>query len=79
MPRKPLESPFARAAAIILAAAIITLIPREAASHANPIGYKSLCTFAPWSTIILAVLAVMVYRLDGALKASERREPRRGF
>ena len=36
--------------------AVLTLIPREAASKACLLGYKSLCSFSPISTIILLAL-----------------------
>jgi hypothetical protein len=36
--------------------AILTLLP--VATHpANVLGYRSLCTWVPWSTLILAALA----------------------
>ena len=36
--------------------AILTLIPREAASKVCLLGYKALCSFTPISTVILLAL-----------------------
>ena len=36
--------------------AVLTLIPREAASKACLLGYKALCSFAPISTLGLLAL-----------------------
>ena len=47
-----------RVTAVMLAvAAVATLIPHGAASKPNMIGYRSLCTFAPVSTVILLFIA----------------------
>ena len=40
-----------------LAAGILTLIPADA-SKANHLGYYSVCSFTPFSTIILAVISI---------------------
>jgi len=37
--------------------ALVTLFPLESASKANILGYKSLCSFSPISTIIFLGLA----------------------
>ena len=37
--------------------AVVTLIPREAASKECLLGYKALCTFSPIGTLILLTLA----------------------
>jgi hypothetical protein len=78
MIEKLFGSPFTRAAIIILAVALLTLVPRGA-SHANGLGYYSLCSFAPWSTIILVVLAFMVHRLGAGVTAAESGKLRRGY
>ena len=36
--------------------AVLTVIPREAASKVCFLGYKALCTFSPIGTLILPVL-----------------------
>ena len=45
--------------AVHLSLAIITLIPLASVSKASLLGYKSLCSFSPISTIILFALAGM--------------------
>lgn len=42
---------------ILSLGALVTLIPYGGASKLNAIGYKSVCTFAPVSTIIMLFLA----------------------
>ena len=43
--------------------AVLTLIPREAASKASLLGYKALCSFSPISTIGLLALVGLHYYL----------------
>lgn len=40
-------------------AAIITLIPSPHDAELNKLGYKSMCSFAPWSTIACLLLAAI--------------------
>jgi hypothetical protein len=40
--------------------AILTLVPFDKASKICPLGYKAVCTFTPYSTIILVVLAGII-------------------
>jgi len=47
-------------AMLAVAAAIATLIP-DSAAKPNDLGYRSLCTFAPWSTLILLIVAGLVW------------------
>ena len=37
--------------------AVITLIPMESASKASRLGYKALCSFSPFSAVILLAMA----------------------
>ena len=46
-------------AAVHFSLAIVTLIPLESASKASLLGYKALCSFSPYSTIGLILLAGM--------------------
>ena len=47
-----------RVTTVILAVgAVATLIPYSGASKDNVMGYKSLCTFAPVSTVIMLFIA----------------------
>jgi len=41
--------------------ALSTLIPFDGASKKNILGYKSLCTFSPVSTVICLLLANVFY------------------
>ena len=43
-----------------LGAAALTLIPWSAALVTNDLGYKSLCPFAPWSSLSLAGFAALL-------------------
>ena len=49
-------------APIIAAAgsAVATLIPSPA-PHKNDLGYLSLCPFAPWSTLMLLMVAAVLW------------------
>ena len=42
---------------IHLLSALLTVIPRAGASKACRLGYKALCSFTPYGTIILLALA----------------------
>ena len=43
--------------AIHLLSALLTVIPRESASKVCRLGYKALCSFTPYGTLILLALA----------------------
>jgi hypothetical protein len=45
-------------------AALATLIPADAI-HKNDLGYLSLCPFAPWSTLALGFVAVLIWLIRG--------------
>ena len=58
--------------ALLLAiAGVLTLIPYPAADKANIIGYKSLCTFTPVSTVISFLGAHTFYGLYGKKTGKE--------
>jgi hypothetical protein len=51
--------------------AVLTVIPREAASKECLLGYKALCTFSPIGTLILLVLGglhIFLHQKVGAQK-----------
>ena len=48
-------------------AAILTLIPRTGAPWPNAMGYRSLCSFAPVSTVLCALLAAATCTLRAHL------------
>ncbi len=54
-------------------ATVLTLIPAAGASWPNILGYKSLCTFAPIATVIMALVTECVCVIRGRLFG-----PRRG-
>ena len=43
--------------AVHILSAVLTVIPRAGASKACRLGYKALCSFTPWGTLILLALA----------------------
>ena len=45
-------------------AALLTLIPSSAAKM-NDLGYHSLCTFTPWSSLALLVAAGVAWMVRG--------------
>ncbi len=47
-------------------ASLATLIPWSA-PHKNDMGYMSLCPFAPWSTLMLAMVAAVLWVVRGYL------------
>ena len=48
-------------AAAYLVSAVLTVLPRDAASKECRLGYKALCSFTPYGTLILmAMLALHV-------------------
>ncbi|MBZ0301773.1 MAG: hypothetical protein K8J31_18645 [Anaerolineae bacterium] len=53
-------------AVLIVVAAVLTLIPYPKAKKKNSLGYRALCTFTPISSIVLVVVAGIVW-LIGSL------------
>lgn len=47
-----------------IGSAILTLIPAHT-SHKSDLGYFSLCPFAPWSTLMLLVVAGIFWVVRG--------------
>lgn len=46
-------------AAVYFLAAILTVIPASTASKACRLGYKALCSFTPYGTVILLALGIL--------------------
>ena len=46
-------------AAVYFVAAILTAIPAASASKACRLGYKALCSFTPYGTVILLALGIL--------------------
>jgi hypothetical protein len=57
-------------------AAAVTIIPWPGASWNNILGYKSLCTFAPISTAVCALLAAATCALRARRFGSKRGQKR---
>ena len=49
--------------AIHILSAVLTVIPQEGASKACRLGYKALCSFTPWGTLLLLALAGLHFYL----------------
>jgi hypothetical protein len=58
------------------AGAVLTLVPSSAAPWANILGYKSICSFAPISTALCALLAGTSCTLRARLFGPRRGERR---
>ena len=56
---------------IHLLSALLTVIPRAGASKACRLGYKALCSFTPYGTLILLALACLHLYLH--LKAASKK------
>jgi hypothetical protein len=64
---EPLKIIIYIAIAIIIIAAVKTALPEAKASKPCLLGYKALCSFTPISTIILAVMAVVLFYFSGKI------------
>jgi len=64
MPKKMVGAVLLVLAIAAAGAALATLIPASA-PHANDLGYMSLCPFAPWSTLMLLLLAGVMWVVRG--------------
>ena len=71
-PQQPMKSiALALLAGALLLAGAATLIPWSSVSEANIIGYKSLCPFAPFSTLICLMGANILLTLRKRLATTE--------
>jgi hypothetical protein len=55
--------------AVHFSLAIVTLIPVASVSKVSPLDYKALCSFSPYSTLVLVLLAglhIFLYRRSSA-------------
>ena len=55
--------------AVHVLSAVITVIPRAGASKVCRLGYKALCSFTPWGTLVLLALAGLHFYLHRARAA----------
>jgi hypothetical protein len=60
MSKKYIGSGLLAAVLVLLLLALITILPLSAA-RPNDIGYVSTCPFAPWSTLVLALGAGVLW------------------
>ena len=60
--------------AIHILSALLTVIPQAGASKACRLGYKAVCSFTPWGTLVLLALAGLHFYLHrrGVLKQNQR-------
>jgi uncharacterized membrane protein (UPF0136 family) len=58
------------------AGGVVTLIPREAASYPNILGYRSVCTFAPAATLFCFAVAGVSCFLRASLAKETSGTPR---
>ncbi|NQT26504.1 hypothetical protein HQ585_14215 [candidate division KSB1 bacterium] len=50
---------------VLLISAILTMIPRAAATHECVLGYKAFCTYAPFTTLILILPIFSIWYDEG--------------
>jgi hypothetical protein len=63
---------------IYLLSALLTVVPRAGASKACRLGYKALCSFTPYGTLILLALAglhLYLHLKAAAAKSMPHQEP----
>jgi hypothetical protein len=58
---------------VMIALSVCTLIPYRGASQINDLGYYSLCSFTPWSTILLLFVAGMAWVIRQYLQDQTKR------
>jgi hypothetical protein len=58
---------------VMIALAVCTLIPYRSSSQINDLGYYSLCSFTPWSTILLLFVAGMAWVIRQYLQDQAKR------
>ncbi len=54
---------------ILVALAVVTALPFSA-SKTNDLGYYSLCSFAPWSSVALLFVAGLIWAIRSYLQTS---------
>lgn len=53
---------------LLVAAALVTVLPFSSTNIKSDLGYSSLCPFAPWSTLTLLVFAGLVWLVRAYVK-----------
>jgi len=62
MRQKPSSTILLGLAVLFVGLAVLTLLPFDA-SKDNDLGYRSMCTFAPWSTLALLSIAGVIWAI----------------
>ena len=68
MPKQKLLNVLMAAAALIVALALVTLLPFSSNNIRSDLVYASLCPFAPWSTLTLLAGAGLVWLVRSYVK-----------
>jgi hypothetical protein len=68
MPKEKLLKVLLAVAALIVALALVTLLPFSSNNIRSDLGYSSLCPFAPWSTLTLLACAGLVWLVRAYVK-----------
>lgn len=58
---------------LLVAAAIVTLLPFSSNNIRSDLGYSSLCPFAPWSTLTLLIFAGLAWLVRAYVKTQQQR------
>jgi hypothetical protein len=72
MPKQKLLNVLLAVAALLIALALITLLPFSSGNIRSDLGYASLCPFAPWSTLTLLAFAGLVWIVRAYVKTQGR-------
>jgi hypothetical protein len=68
MPKQKLLNVLLAVAALLIALALVTLVPFSSGNIKSDLGYSSLCPFAPWSTLTLLAFAGLVWLVRAYVK-----------
>ena len=68
MPKQKLLNVLLGVVALIVALAVVTLLPFSSSNIRSDLGYSSLCPFAPWSTLTLLACAGLLWLVRGYAK-----------
>jgi hypothetical protein len=72
MPKQKLLNVLLGVAVLLVAAAVVTLVPFSSGNIRSDLGYLSLCPFAPWSTLTLLAFAGLAWLVRAYVKTQGR-------
>ncbi len=72
MPNQRLLNIITAVIGLLVAAAIVTLLPFSSNNIRSDLGYSSLCPFAPWSTLTLLIFAGLAWLVRAYVKTQQR-------